>query len=141
MASIYGVTSQTVCNWVRQGLPVAERAQKLKRKVYLFDRDQVRDWVENIRSEIKCRTLEELWNIVDGLTGRVALLEQYAVGPPFSNRPAFDEEGSEEARFKELEKELQEMDKKFADTFTPEMEAELNAELEKAEKELGDLIK
>lgn len=105
VASIYGVTAQTVCNWVRQGLPVAECAKKLKRKVYLFDRDQVRDWVANVRSEIKHRTLEELWDIVDGLTGRVALLEQYAVGPPFSNRPAFDEEGTEED-WRKLERDL-----------------------------------
>ncbi len=105
VASIYGVTAQTVCNWVRQGLPVAECVTKLKRKVYLFDRDKVRDWVANVRSEIKHRTLEELWNIVDNLAGRVALLEQYAVGPPFSNRPAFDEEGTEED-WRKLERDI-----------------------------------
>ena len=127
LAKAYGVSQQSVCNWVRKGLPVAKCAEKLKRKAYLFDPDKVRAWISKVREQMKRQSLKEAFERLDALQAQVDKMQSI-----------FTKE--DEERFKELDKELQEMDKKFADTFTPEMEAELNAELEKAEKELGDLI-
>ena len=50
VARKYEVTSATVYNWVRKGLPHSEKRQGL-RMVIMFDPQQVKDWLEENRKE------------------------------------------------------------------------------------------
>ena len=50
IARKYEVTSATVYNWVRKGLPHSEKRQGL-RMVIMFDPQQVKDWLEENRKE------------------------------------------------------------------------------------------
>lgn len=130
LAAHYGVSTQCVLNWIKQGMPVAKRRKDVpcKRKIYFYRLAQVDAWMQEQHEPLDRPTVKSLSERLDALQAQVDKMQSI-----------FTKE--DEEAFKELDKELQEMDKKFADTFTLEMEAELNAELDRAEKELGDLIK